>query len=205
MPRRALRGGATRRSRGARCALCSQAEASSPRQARRRAGAPRAAVRRARLRLRARSSSRVRRRTASRRAPSIASTASTSSWTVSSPRSRRPSRRSRISTRAHPQTSRIGSRRSSSGRTKRSVRWPCPPRCTATALSNLHRTRARACARTPARLSVSTHPRLDERLRYVAQKRADFEVKTRTYRRLHLELQSIKAAVKKFVDERNAR
>ena len=68
----------------------------------------------------------------------------------------------------------------------------------------LHR-RARVRAHTSARLSVSTHPRLDEWLRYVAQKRADFEAKIRTYRRLHLELESIKAAVKKFVDERNAR
>ena len=67
MPRRAQHGGATRRSSGARCAPCSQAGASSPRQARRRAGAPRAAVATARPRLRARSSSLMRRRTASRR------------------------------------------------------------------------------------------------------------------------------------------
>ena len=35
------------------------------------------------------------------------------------------------------------------------------------------------------------------------QKRQELEAKTRTYRLLHLELQSIKAAVKKFVDQRN--
>jgi len=45
----------------------------------------------------------------------------------------------------------------------------------------------------------------EELIRTYEEKRADFEVKTRTYRRLHLELQSIKAAVKTFVDERNAR
>jgi len=35
------------------------------------------------------------------------------------------------------------------------------------------------------------------------EKRQELEAKTRTYRLLHLELQSIKAAVKKFVDQRN--
>ena len=68
----------------------------------------------------------------------------------------------------------------------------------------LHR-RARVRAHTCVPLCLNTHTRLDEWLRYVAQKRADFEAKIRTYRRLHLELESIKAAVKKFVDERNAR
>ena len=73
-----------------------------------------------------------------------------------------------------------------------------PPHTTSTA-----QTRARAGAPLPC-CSVLPHPWFHELLRYVfEQKRQELEAKTRTYRLLHLELQSIKAAVKKFVDQRN--
>lgn len=57
-----------------------------------------------------------------------------------------------------------------------------------------------------ARASLFCHTHgSHEWLRYVsAQKKREMEAKTRTYRLLHLELQSIKQAVKTFVDARNA-